>query len=155
MGGIAVAGAVAVFGPGGDASASLYDISFGFTEKLHRSGSVEFRLDDFTARSSTAAYGSFVFTQPSMRLVAPASGTLIGELITFPPGSLRMEVAAAITADGEPLFDGRPVSGEYLNSDSATATRSEDGKFSFVEATFEAGGYRFVLNTEDGSFQPR
>jgi hypothetical protein len=157
MGGIAASGTVTVFGPGGDASASasLSDISFSFTETLHRSGAVEFRLDDFTARSSTAAYGSFVFTQPSMRLVAPASGSMTGERITFPPGSLRMEVTAAITVDGDLLFDGRPISGEYLNSDSATATRSEDGKFSFVAAAFEAGEYRFVLNTEEGSFQPR
>jgi hypothetical protein len=155
MGGIAEAGAVRIFGPGGDASTTLHDIAFGFTETLNRSGAVEFRLDELTARSSSVAYGSLVFTEPSMRLVAPTSGTTTGEVITFPPGSVRMEVTTAITADGEPLFDGRPVSGEYLNSDSATATRSEDGKFSFVEATFEAGGYRFVLNTEEGSFQPR
>jgi hypothetical protein len=155
MGGIAETGAVTVFGPGGDASASLHDISFGFTETLNRSGTVEFLLDDFTARSSTVAYGSLVFTEPSMHLVAPASGTMIGEQVTFPPGSVRMEVTAEITADGEPLFDGRPMSAEYLNSDSATATRSEDGKFAFVEATFEAGTYRFVLNTAEGSFQPR
>jgi hypothetical protein len=128
---------------------------FGFTETLNRSGPVEFRLDDFTARSSTAAYGSFVFTEPSMRLVSPASATMAGELITFPPGSLRMEVTAAITADGEPVFDGQPVSGEYVNTNLATATRSESDKFSFVDAAFEMGGYRFVLNTDEGSFQPR
>jgi hypothetical protein len=47
------------------------------------------------------------------------------------------------------------VSGEYVNTALATATRSEDDKFSFVEATFEAGGYQFVLDTEEASFQPR
>jgi hypothetical protein len=151
MGGIAATGAVAVLGPEGEASASLHDISFGFTERRNRSGSIEFRLDDFTARSSSVAHDSFVFAEPSIRLVAPASGTLVGELITFPPGSLRMNVTAAITAAGEPLFDGRPMSGEYVNSGSATATRSEEGKFSFVEATFEASGYRFVLSTDEGT----
>jgi hypothetical protein len=148
--GIAASGTVSVFGPDGDASAILHDISFGFTETLFRSGSAEFRLDDFTARSSTVAYGSLVFTQPSIRLVAPATGSIAGERITFPPGSLRMQVSAAITADREPLFAGRPVSGEYRNSDFAMATRSGDGTFSFVEATFEASGHRFVLNTENG-----
>jgi hypothetical protein len=155
MRGIAAAGAVAVFGPHGDASVSLSDISFQSTQRLYNSGSVEFRLDDLTARSSTVAYGSLVFTAPSMRLVAPASGKMAGERITFPPGSLRMEVTAAITVDGEPLFDGQPVSGEYVNTGLATATHSEDGNFSFTEATFEASGYRFVLDTEAGSFQPR
>jgi hypothetical protein len=150
MGGIAATGNVTIIGPDTVANASLHDISFQFTERLHRSGSVEFRLTDFTARSSTAAYGSFVFTQPSMRLVAPASGTMADERITFPPGSLRMEVTSAITADGEPLFDGRPVSGVYVNTGLATATRSEQGDFSVVEATFEASGYRFVLHTEEG-----
>jgi hypothetical protein len=96
-----------------------------------------------------------VFTEPSVRLLTPASGSLVGEKVTFPPGSLRMEVTAAITADRKPLFAGRPVSGEYVNTDFATATRSEDGKFSFLEATFEAGGHRFVLRTDGGSFQPR
>jgi hypothetical protein len=155
MGGIAATGTVTVIGPGGDASTTLYDISFQFIERVNRSGSVEFRLDDFTARSSTAAYSSLVFNEPSMRLVAPASGTLVGESITFPPGSLRMEVTAAITTDGELLFGGRPVSGVYVNTDSATATRSEVGKFSIVEATFEASGHRFVLHTDEGSVQPR
>jgi hypothetical protein len=62
---------------------------------------------------------------------------------------------AALTADGDPLFEGQRVSGEYLNSDWATATRSLDDTFSLTEAKFEASGYRFVLSTEPGSFQPR
>jgi hypothetical protein len=158
MAGIAPAGAVMIVGPDSEVTANLYDISFAFTERRYHSGSVEIQLDDFSARSSTAAYDSFEVTQPSMRLVAPASGSMTGEtgeIITFPPGSLRMEVTAALTSNGDPLFDGQRMSGEYLNSDSATAIRTEDDKFSFLEATFEAGGYRFVLSTEPGSFQPR
>jgi hypothetical protein len=155
MGGIAATGAVTITGPAGEATARLHDISFGFTETLNRSGSIEFLLDHFTARSSSVAYGAFLFTEPSMRLILPASATMDGERITFPPGSLRMAVTAAMAVDGEPLFDGQPVSGEYVNTDLATATRSEDGKFSFVEAPFQMGGYRFVLDTQEGSVQPR
>jgi hypothetical protein len=47
------------------------------------------------------------------------------------------------------------VSGEYFNSGVATATRSEDGKFSFVEAPFEGSEYRFVLGTDAATFAPR
>jgi hypothetical protein len=151
MGGLAAIGAVSISGPMGNLSASLHDISFIFTETLNRSGTVDFRLEEFTADASTVSYGSFVFSDPSVRLVAPASGRVSGESISFPPGSLRMEVTSAITVEGEPMFNGKLVAGEYVNTEWATATRTVDGKFSFAEAGFETGGYRFVLNTEEGS----
>ena len=155
MGGLAAIGAVSISGPMGHLSVSLHDISFAFTETVNRSGSVDFRLEEFTAHASTVSHGSFVFTDPSVRLVAPSSGRLVGELISFPPGSLRMEVTAAIMVEGEPVFNGKPVAGEYVNTEWATATRTVDGKFAFTEAIFETGGYHFVLNTEEGSFALR
>lgn len=155
VGGVAAIGGVTIFGPDGDASASLYDIGFAFTQTHNRDGSNDFLLEQFTALAAPTSYGSFVFSDPSIRLATPAHGSLIDETVSFPPGALRMEVTAAITADGEALFDGMPVSGEYANSDVAIATRKSDGTFAFVEIPFEASGYHFVLNTEDGSFVPR
>ncbi|WP_146158004.1 hypothetical protein [Enhygromyxa salina] len=155
MGGIAAIGGVTIFGPDGDASASLYDITFAFSETHNRDGSVDFTLDSFTALAPSTSYGSFSFANPSIRLAMPAHASLIDEMASFPPGTLRMEVTAAITADGEALFDGKPVSGEYTNSEMAIATRKVDGTFAFIEVPFKAGGYELILNTEDGSFQPR
>lgn len=153
MGGSAVAGAVSVDGPAGLASAGLHDIEFAFTEFLERDGTTHFRLDEFSASAETTAYGSFVFTNPSLRLLSPAEAELSGEQLRFAPGSLRVEVTAAITADGEALFGGEPVSAEYRNSEIATAWRSVDGEFAFVAAPFEVSGYSLILNTESGSFE--
>jgi hypothetical protein len=153
MSGLAAVGGVSITGPLGNLGASLHDISFAFAETPGATGPVKFRLEQFEAHASNVSVGSFAFIDPSVRLVAPAFGKPDGEMIWFPPGSLRMEVSAVIAIEGQPLFNGEPVSGEYVNTEWATATRSEDNEFAFIEATFETGSYRFVLDTEAGGFE--
>ncbi len=152
MGGLAAVGAVSITGPMGKRSVSLHDISFVFAEAPDEMGPVKFRLEQFEAQASTSSVESFAFIDPTMRLVAPASGKLDGELIWSPPGSLRMEVSAGLAVEGQLLFNGEPISGEYVNTEWATAIRSVDNEFALIEAAFETGGYRFVLATEKGNF---
>ena len=78
----------------------------------------------------------------------PASGTREGQTVSFAPGTLRFSVTAEVRVDGEPLFDGLPLTAEYGNDATATAIRGLDGTFYFVDATVETGEYTAVLNTQ-------
>ena len=156
--GVAASGAITVLGPNGQTHADLSDVRFEFTETLERDGSRAVRLTDFQALADTATHGAFTVIDPIVDLASPATGSVVGETgetIEFPAGVLRMRVTAVVTVDGEPLFGGRPATGEYVNTEVATATRRVDGTFAFVEAAFAVGDHRFVLDTEAGPFEPR
>jgi hypothetical protein len=61
---------------------------------------------------------------------------------------LRFEISAALIVNGIPLFDGQPMTAEYANSSTATAIRSLEGSFHFVDVTFTMGEYGAQLHTE-------
>ncbi len=152
LGGIATAGAITMFGPSSDSSTDLSNITFEFRESSMRDGSIDFLLTSFDADAEDADHGSFSVVDPHIRLAAPVSATLVGDTVSFPAGSLRMEVSGVVVSNGEVLFGGQRSSGVYVNTGAAIVARTADG-FAFVDAPFEAGGYRFVLNTEEGSAQ--
>ena len=154
-GGVAAAGAVSLLGPNGEGSSSLHDITFDFTERYGRDGSVTFILTGFSAEVDDATYGGFGFSSSSLRLASSASGTVSGETVTFPVGSIRMSATSVISVEGEPMFDGAPMTNEYTNTAPATATRTRTGTFEFVDAEFEVQGYVFTLNTEAGTVLPQ
>jgi hypothetical protein len=149
MGGVAEAGAVTMLGPDSSESADLSNIEFGFREAYLRDGSVVFYLASFEADAEDAGYGSLMFVDPHIHLAKPVSAPLVSDTVTFPAGSLRMEVSGIVVSGGEVLFGGERSSGVYVNTGPATVARTADG-FAFVDAPFEAGGYLFVLNTEEG-----
>lgn len=152
IGGVAALGAVTLLGPEGNTNVPLYDLRFAYTELRNRDGSAELELRELSAHAATTAYGSFVLHDPSLSLAAPARGLLKGEQVSFPPGALRLEVSASLSVDGQPMFEGKPTSGQYVNTGVATAIRGDEGSFALVEASFELGAYLFVLNTESGNF---
>jgi hypothetical protein len=147
-------GGVTVFGPGVNAFAQVTNASFELREVLNRDMSVEFTLTRFDATLADASAGSFEFSNARVALANPASGWLEDEKIHFAPGMLRFVVTASIHVDGEPLFEGAPSSAEYTNNTTATAVRGLDGSFAFVDATFQAGEYTAVLNTEPAPTTP-
>lgn len=155
LGGVAATGAVTMFGPNGDSSTGLSNISFEFRETSMRDGSIEFLLTSFDADADDGGHGSLSFVDPHIHLAKPVSALLVGDLVSFPAGSLRMEVSGVAVSDGEVLFGGQRSSGVYVNTGAATVARTADGGFAFVDAPFEAGGYLFVLNTEEGAVQAR
>mgnify|MGYP000654266928 CR=1 FL=1 len=110
--------------------------------------SVDFTLVSFDASLTDTVAGSFEIRSPTVSLASAASGTLEGETVTFPPGTLRFLVTASIFVDGQLLFDGEPMRAEYTNTAATTATRGVDGSFAFIDATVQLGEYTAVLNTE-------
>jgi hypothetical protein len=156
MGGSAATGSVIVLAEHNDnMSTGLYDIGFAFTQTHNRDGTSSFELERFTAKAESTSFAGVTLTDATVRLVATAHGSLVGETVSFPPGSLRMEVTAAVEVDGEQLFNGEPVSGEFVNRAVAIATRLPDDTFSIKEAPFEAGGYPLILTSAAGGFQAR
>ncbi|PRP94800.1 hypothetical protein [Enhygromyxa salina] len=147
-GGTVNGGAVTVVGPGVATVATIADASFEVHEVLNRDLSIDFTLSSFDATVTDTSAGSFDLRDVQVSLARPASGRLEGDQVTFAPGTLRFIVSAVVSVDGEPLFGGLPSRAEYSNSAPATATRSLDGSFAFVDAPFEAGAYTAVLNTE-------
>ena len=102
------------------------------TAKVERDGARSLRLTDFYAHAETASHGAFEALDPIVHLASPASGRVVGETgetVEFPAGALRMRVTAGLRVDGELLFAGRPATGEYVNTERATATRRLDGIF--------------------------
>lgn len=152
--GSAPSGSVQVTGPGVNVAASITGASFKFRETLNRDMSIDFTLVSFDAALADASAGSFEFSNARLMLAAPASGRLEGELVTFAPGTLRFAVTASVSVDGERLFGGSPSTSVYTNSGSATAVRTIDGSFGFLEAPFSAGEYAAVLNTERARVVP-
>lgn len=148
QGGLVESGTVTVFGPGLDAVALVTGASFEVREVLNRDMSIDFTLVSFDASLSDTVAGSFEIRSPSIALASAASGTLEGETVTFAPGTLRFVVTASVFVDGQPLFDGAPMRGEYTNTAATTATRGLDGSFAFIDATVQLGEYTAVLNTE-------
>jgi hypothetical protein len=151
VGGTAVAGAITMFAPGGNQSVNLSNITFEFRERYKRGGAADFVLTSFEAGTADANHGSLSFRNPHIQLAEPITAPLVDGMVTFPPGSLRMEVSGVIVSDGEVLFGGARSSGVYVNTGAAIGMRTPDGGFAFVDAPFEAGGYVFVLNTEAGT----
>jgi hypothetical protein len=153
-GGVIAFGTVIIHGPNGQANSTLRDIAFAFIETYNHDGSIDFLLTDFTALATATRYGNLTYTNPSLRLLAPASARLRGETITFPAGSLRIEATATLVADQQGLlFGGDPISAVYVNTEPATATRTADA-FALAEATFESDEHRFVLTTGTGGVRP-
>lgn len=155
IGGVAATGAITMFAPNGGQSVALSNIAFELRELKKRDGTIDVILTTFEADASDTDHGPMSFIAPHVRLVDPVSAPLVDGTLTFPAGSLRMEVSSVIASDGELLFGGARSSGIYVNTGSAPATRTPDGGFAFVNAPFEAGGYVFVLNTEAGTGSPR
>ncbi|MFV8750049.1 hypothetical protein ACNOYE_05835 [Nannocystaceae bacterium ST9] len=151
--GIAAAGAVTMFGPNDDAVTELSNISFEVREVFKRDGSIDVHLAGFDADADEGGYGSLSFLDPHIHLAAPVSAPLVADTVRFPAGSLRMEVSGVVVSNGEVAFGGQRSSGIYVNTGTATLARTPDGGFAFVDAPFEAGGYLFVLNTEQASAQ--
>ena len=123
-------------------------------EVLTRDMGIAFTLTAFDASVPDAAAGSFQFRDAKIALAAPASGTLKGGTVTFAPGALRLTVTAAVLLNGVKMFGGLPMKAEYANAAPATAIRGLDGSFHFVEASFTAGEYTAVLNTQPSILVP-
>lgn len=140
-----------MFTPIGSQSVHLSNITFEFRELYKRDGSADFVLATFEADTADANHGSLSFHAPHIQLAEPVTAPLVDGMVTFPPGSLRMEVSSVIVSDGEVLFGGVRSSGVYVNTGAAIGRRTPGGGFAFVDAPFEAGGYVFVLNTEAGT----
>ncbi|WP_106393086.1 hypothetical protein [Enhygromyxa salina] len=153
-GGSVNGGAVSVFGPGVDTSATIEHATFEIHEVLNRDLSIDFTLTSFDATVTDTRAGSFDLRDVQVSLAGPASGTLEGDAVIFAPGTLRFTVSSIVSVDGEPLFAGLPTRAEYSNSAPATATRSLDGSFAFLNAPFEVGEYIAVLNTEPSALVP-
>jgi hypothetical protein len=154
--GVAELGMVDIEGPNGRTNTTLLGISYEFSETHNLDGSIDFLLTDFNAIATTTEYGDFTYVDPSLRLRAPASGRLVGEQVSFPAGSLRIEVSAAIVSGRqELLFDGERITGVFANTEDAIATRTADDTFAIVEATFAADDHLFVLATRWGTVRPQ
>jgi hypothetical protein len=153
-GGIIHAGAITVAGVGVNVVAPLSNIKVSMRETLTRDMGIAFTLTAFDASIPDAAAGSFQFRDAKISLAAPASGTLEGDTVTFAPGALRFSVTAAVLVNGVKMFGGIPLTAEYGNASSATAIRRIDGSFHFVDATFTAGEYTAVLNTQPSILAP-
>jgi hypothetical protein len=141
-------GALVFTGPGVDTFAPIVNAFVSTREVLNDDMSIDFTLTDFDATVRDVTVGSFDFRNAQIHLVAPATGTLDAETATFAPGTLRFEISAALIVNGIPLFDGQPMTAEYANSSTATAIRSLEGSFHFVDVTFTMGEYGAVLHTE-------
>jgi hypothetical protein len=146
--GVAASGIVTMFGPEGEASTGLSDITFEFREAYLHGGAVDFFLESFDADADHASFGSSTIFDPHIHLAAPVGAPLVGDTVTFPVGSLRMEVSGVVVSDGEALFGGQRSSGVYVNTAAATVVRTDGGGFAFVDAPFEVGGFLFVLSTK-------
>ncbi len=152
--GTIASGSVVVNGPGVSTVSPINNATFEFRETLNRDLSVDFLLTRFTAAAADTSAGSFDLRNIELTLAAPASGFLEGEQVRFAAGTLRFAVTASISVDGEPLFEGAPVTAEYTNSGPATAIRTVDGAFAFIDAPFTAGEYVAKLNTEPAPIVP-
>jgi hypothetical protein len=155
FGSIAGAGTISMFTPNSDQSIELSNITFEFTELHERGGSTDLVLTAFDADAADVAYEGTSFIAPHIHLAAPISAPLVGDRVTFPAGSLRMEVSSVVGSQGEVRRDGARSSGTYVNTDSARGIRTPRGGFAFIDAPFEIEHFRFVLSTEAGSDTPR
>jgi hypothetical protein len=147
-------GAITVVGAGVNLVAPLSNIEVSTREVLTRDMTVEFTLNSFNASVPDAAAGSFQFRNATIALATPAGGILESETVTFAPGALRFVVTATVLLDGVEMFGGIPLTAEYSNAATATAIRALDGSFQFVDASFTAGEFTAVLNTQPAVLAP-
>jgi hypothetical protein len=153
--GVAITGAVTVLGPEGEAFTELSNITFEFREVTRRDQTIDFFLTSFDADADDTRLGSLAILAPHIHLAAPVGAPLIGDTVSFPAGTLRMEVSGVAMSEGEVLFDGLRSSSVYVNTDVATVVWTIDGGFAFVDAPFEVDRHIFVLSTEKGVAEVR
>lgn len=152
--GIIRAGTITIGGADVELVSPLSDVAVSTREILTRDMSVEFTLKTFDTSIPDTAAGSFEFRDIELALAGPASGVLRGQTVTFAPGALRFAVTSTVLVDGVELFGGLPLTAEYGNIAPATAIRSLDGSFHFIEATFTSGEYTAVLATQPSVLVP-
>lgn len=155
LGGAPEQGAITMFGSSGTQSTALSNIVIEFDELHMRDGSTVLTLSKLDADVQDASLGNFTVLAPHIQLAAPIRATMLGNAAIFPAGTLRIAASGVVLSGGEPLFEGERMSEVYVNTQDASVVRGADGSVAIVDATFEAGPYTFVLNTEPAPTQPR
>jgi hypothetical protein len=142
-----VGGTVAVVGPDVQESLQILGGDYEYRKVRNRDQSIEFHLTSFNGQVYEATIGPYYLRDIEFSLAEPAVAVLRDDLVEFAEGSVRFSVTTLGRVDGVPLLGGAPVTLEYVNTDTATATLTADGSFSFIEAPFEVGERTATLVT--------
>src|SRR5690606_7413309 len=107
-------GQVTIHGEMGAATAKT-EGQFSYVRSDCRLASCEFSLEAFDLNVEDFTVGSLAFSDVSVSLPTPAIGLIAADAIALPENGMRLTATFRAAADGEPMFDGAPVSVTFRN----------------------------------------
>jgi hypothetical protein len=93
----------------GSVNASV-DGQASYTRADCRHSSCEFRLETFSLKVDNFELDRYSFTDISVALATPTTGLINGDMIGLPGNQMHMTATFRVAEDGEPMFEGAPVS---------------------------------------------
>jgi hypothetical protein len=150
-GGIFTQATVTAFSPAGEDSVDLPRVGFEFEEQLCDQSTCGFTLTRLDGTLSFVELGDYTFENVSYSLRVPAHGVIAGQSITFPAGSVRLDVSADAMLAGQSIWRVASGSFEVHNTSLAVAERTSSG-FAFTDLEFAVGDEALVFTTESAPF---